>query len=47
METIIIKSRIKILIIFFMASLIVSGLTAFPIESEMNIANFFNNKKLH
>lgn len=46
MELIEIKKRIRILIIFFMASLILSGITAFPIEAEMDFAHFLISKNL-
>jgi hypothetical protein len=44
MKNKIILKRIRILILIFIVSLVISGLTAFPIKMEINLANYFISK---
>jgi hypothetical protein len=44
MENKIILKRIRILILFFIVPLVLSGITAFPIETELSFANKFISK---
>ena len=40
-----IKKQIRLLIIFFMAGLVLSGITAFPIQTQLEIAHQFIQKE--